>query len=632
MKLIKCPNGHFYDAERFGSCPHCEEKNESRRPGSIDNEMTDFIPAPPVPEPIAPEPFLSGPAAQEPFPSDPDLRVKTAFPFSTTPVFDNWVSTVKARNPEDQVIRTDVCSADIYLSGGIVRRRGSADLREGENTLYITGISSSAVKDSIRLIPVDGGKRETVQVLDYLPPLKQPEAAPETDEKIKELNDRLLRLQREAEIKLNELQIWQDIMNNLSDIQCDIKDLPAFLEEYSTKICCLQREKKKLELDMVELQKQINALQNPLPDGKTQSIRVFELCVYAKVLADAPGPFSFMVEYREPQMGWKPMYEVEAVSLAEPVRIIQQAKLRQMTGETWTDTAVKLFTNAPSVSTGFPEYKPVYLSLAPKEPKPKWRPLNRSMPMYDAASPDDEMFLSGSTPTTGMGFPAPAASLVQPGFEVPGPDDGTGNASASQTAEYALSGAVTLDSGPEGRLFDLRTIETPAGYCCYVYPKYSARGYLTAILPDAAQFELLKGNAEMYCEGKYLGKGVIDPDKIDGDYELLLGMDDQIRVSRRLMKKNHASGDRWGTEKNIYEYEITVTSMKRHAVNLIVMDQIPVSQDENITVRLLDMSGGELNEKTGGIRWEMPLAPGRTIPLTLSWEVSSPVKRQICET
>ena len=29
MKLTKCPNGHFYDAEKFPSCPHCNGNNQN---------------------------------------------------------------------------------------------------------------------------------------------------------------------------------------------------------------------------------------------------------------------------------------------------------------------------------------------------------------------------------------------------------------------------------------------------------------------------------------------------------------------------------------------------------------------------------------------------------------------------
>ena len=37
--LVKCPNGHYYDSEKYSSCPFCEEMN-----GNAANEMTAPMP------------------------------------------------------------------------------------------------------------------------------------------------------------------------------------------------------------------------------------------------------------------------------------------------------------------------------------------------------------------------------------------------------------------------------------------------------------------------------------------------------------------------------------------------------------------------------------------------------------
>lgn len=39
MNLMKCPNGHHYDASRFSSCPFCGMEGVNVGPGSDDGSF-----------------------------------------------------------------------------------------------------------------------------------------------------------------------------------------------------------------------------------------------------------------------------------------------------------------------------------------------------------------------------------------------------------------------------------------------------------------------------------------------------------------------------------------------------------------------------------------------------------------
>lgn len=53
MKLIRCNNGHFYDQDKFGSCPNCNGGD------SAANQLTDAFQAqPPVQERVIPQPDI----------------------------------------------------------------------------------------------------------------------------------------------------------------------------------------------------------------------------------------------------------------------------------------------------------------------------------------------------------------------------------------------------------------------------------------------------------------------------------------------------------------------------------------------------------------------------------------------
>ena len=61
-------------------------------------------------------------------------------------------------------------------------------------------------------------------------------------------------------------------------------------------------------------------------------------------------------------------------------------------------------------------------------------------------------------------------------------------------------------------------------------------------------------------------------------------------------------------------------------------DQIPVSQDKDITVETLELSGFSLDKETGFLTKEIPLAAGETVTTTLSYKVAWPKDKRISET
>ena len=53
-------------------------------------------------------------------------------------------------------------------------------------------------------------------------------------------------------------------------------------------------------------------------------------------------------------------------------------------------------------------------------------------------------------------------------------------------------------------------------------------------------------------------------------------------------------------------------------------DQIPVSNDSNVDVKLVQAEGAALDAKTGMLTWNLTLAPGESKTLRLQYEVKYP--------
>ena len=80
-----------------------------------------------------------------------------------------------------------------------------------------------------------------------------------------------------------------------------------------------------------------------------------------------------------------------------------------------------------------------------------------------------------------------------------------------------------------------------------------------------------------------------------------------------------------------YGYETAVTNSTGRAVSVIVKDQVPVSENKDITVDVLETSGAEQDRENGLLSWKVELEPDHTKTLKLGYKVSRPKDKNIEE-
>ncbi len=80
------------------------------------------------------------------------------------------------------------------------------------------------------------------------------------------------------------------------------------------------------------------------------------------------------------------------------------------------------------------------------------------------------------------------------------------------------------------------------------------------------------------------------------------------------------------TTRTRFEFLTKIVNRRSTAETIVIKDQVPVSQHEEITVHLIELSGGQPEENEPGIyRWTIALAPNEEIHLPLTFAVDHPV-------
>lgn len=197
------------------------------------------------------------------------------------------------------------------------------------------------------------------------------------------------------------------------------------------------------------------------------------------------------------------------------------------------------------------------------------------------------------------------------------------------TVEIEVTEPYSIKTNGERTLVDLKAYEIPANYQYKAIPKLDNDAFLIAQISDWNQYSLLEGESNLYFEDGFVGRSILNAASLEDTLSVSMGRDRSIVIQREKVDefaKKRTIGS------NVTEsrgYEITVRNNKSQAVNLQIIDQIPVSVNSNITVEVGNTSGGKLNEETGIITWSITIPPGSQEKLTFQYEVKYPKNERV---
>jgi hypothetical protein len=77
------------------------------------------------------------------------------------------------------------------------------------------------------------------------------------------------------------------------------------------------------------------------------------------------------------------------------------------------------------------------------------------------------------------------------------------------------------------------------------------------------------------------------------------------------------------------KYTIEVKNLKATPIEIVVLDQIPITQNGEITIEALNLSGGKLEERTGIVEWRFDLKTKDSKVLDFGYKVKHPKDKQV---
>ena len=185
--------------------------------------------------------------------------------------------------------------------------------------------------------------------------------------------------------------------------------------------------------------------------------------------------------------------------------------------------------------------------------------------------------------------------------------------------------AVPADGGPHKTM--VARFELDAALDDLAVPVLAPEAYLRATVTNTSSLLLLPGPARVFHDAQFVGETSLETVAAGEEFELQLGVDDQIRVERELRRRSTSKAVIGGTRTIDVAYQITVENHRPSKSRVSVHDHVPVSADGDIRVRLRETSPDPAEQSDlGELTWELSLDGGQAATIRYRFTVEHPAQ------
>lgn len=291
------------------------------------------------------------------------------------------------------------------------------------------------------------------------------------------------------------------------------------------------------------------------------------------------------VSYAVRKAFWKPEYAVYALPGKGTLTLESSARIWQSTGMDWEAKEVLVSTGRPGIGIQAPEVSPWYIAA----PQPVGRMLKGEAAM--------------------MAAPAELAADEEPAVQ-------------ATTTSYVIGAAasVTLPGDGTPRSVRLQRKNLPASYSRLSIPKLNQAAFLRAACTWEGNAPITPGGYTAFVDGEFCGRGELKAVQPGEKMTVDLGRDEGLKVER----KEEVFHDKTitGKDRTTYTCRIMIANTRADSIALSLKDQIPVSQDEEITVELLKTDPRAAPDKEGIMTWEITCPAHAQTVVSFSFSVT----------
>ena len=193
----------------------------------------------------------------------------------------------------------------------------------------------------------------------------------------------------------------------------------------------------------------------------------------------------------------------------------------------------------------------------------------------------------------------------------------------------SISIPYTIAADGEKYMVEIQKNTLTAKFEYQCVPKLDPDAFLIARVTGWEDLNLLSGPMNLFFEGSYVGKSNLDMQNTQDTLELSLGRDKNIVIKRERRREFTALQVIGANRKESRAFDISIRNNKKQDVDMVLMDQLPVSANKDITIDATELSGALIDKDSGKLTWKFLLKPSESRTFRLAYEVKYPKDKKV---
>jgi uncharacterized protein (TIGR02231 family) len=501
-----------------------------------------------------------------------------------------------------KTVETRICEVTVYNNQALVTRQGVVQLTGEEHELVIAQLPVTLLSESVRVRSKGAVRGRLLGVR-----TERIYASTATEQNVAQLNQDIAQIEeqkRQVQDVLTLLNLQRNFVKSLSSQYLErltrfqnpeemklsqIRELMDFVgqqyNDLSSAIAQQEKEQRQLDSELLSVRQQLQQLSNSQPQESFNIIITIEPSVV--------GELELEVSYMVYKASWIPLYDMRYSPTSDKINIGYLAEVKQSSGEDWQGVALTLSTAKPGISTPPPKLTPWYIDVQ--------HPNHFRTPSLSE---------SVNLPSRSLAATMPFAGTT------PSPD-----AMMNTNFEYGFSQATVSEAGKQGGISYIpsdgvphRTTIFNEDYPCRAeytaLPRVANVAYLQATITNPLTgVTLLPGKVNVFLDNTFIGTTQLDNISPGQEFKLNLGTDESLVIQRDLVDRQVENKSSGNQRRSSYAYRLMITNSRQCEVRLKLTEQLPLSRNEQVKVRLT-LSNPEIQVgEMGMLEWSIALPP-----------------------
>ncbi len=541
-----------------------------------------------------------------------------------------FVSIIFGGKPNEIKVKSKISNITLFLTGGEASRLANVNLKKGRNKIVYTGISSVIDRKSIQFNADKAYELVSVSTeMDFLAPIVENNKLKTVKDTLQYLEQELKRLKDERSAYQTEQQLL-DYNKNIKGTESSltVEELKAMADFYLKRSMSINKKITNYDDQIETINQIIPNYKYQLQELNNESTAHSNQIIVIVDLEEAT-TLKTNLKYIVSNCGWQANYDLLATELNNNITLKYKAKVYNNTGNNWENINIKLSSANPDKTASAPELTPWVISRESNFTKSSSKKSTYLVPQNRAYK---QYYQNSSAPN--MNQQLDVVNFNNSNFQLTQQQKKKAVQFKSVqvpqiSAEFDIKKTYSIPSDSKPYLVEIAKHNLAASFSHKAVPKLDNDAFLLASIVGWEKLNLIPGPANVYFSNTYVGQSYLETQSVEDTLNLSFGRDNKITIERKNSEEMSEKTVLGNNKKDTYTYEITLKNNQSVASSINLYDQIPISQNSDITITVNEISNASYDETTGELIWDINLEPNEIKKVKLSFTIKYPKGRSI---